>query len=97
MVGIYRFKKEYSKAFSIYKLLYDRAQDHRKKASLYREIIILLLEGEDYSNLKAFIKENYANHLYDTELLKLTLRASLATGDPEFAYMISKDIARLIR
>lgn len=97
LATLYRAKKAYKKAFEVYSVLYEKVKDPREKALIYKNIIGLLLEAKDYNTLKDFIERNYVNHLDNLELLKLTLRASLATGDPSFAYKIAKDIAGRIK
>ncbi len=95
--GAYKAKRDFYKAYQVYKELYTKTQNQSRKEALYKDILLLLLEAKDYSNLKEFIKNNYTKHLYNVELMKLTLRASLATGDPGFAYGVAKNIARWVR
>lgn len=96
IANAYKAKRNFYRAYQVYSNLYNRTQNLREKDRLYKEILSLLLEAKDYNNLKTFIRDNYTNHLHNTELMKLTLKASLATGDPDFAYSISKQIARRV-
>lgn len=97
LVEIYLLNKNFHKVYEIYLSRYNNTQNIKEKDEYYEKIINLLLANQYFDLLKTFLKNNYKSHIQNPSLAKLSLKASLSTGDVELSYQIAKDIKGSIK
>lgn len=97
LVELYILNKQYAKALNIYIQVYSESTDSRKKNEYYQKIIKMMLANQMFDMLKSFIRDNYKNHIADSKLAKLSIKAALAAGDTDTAYNIAKQVKESIR